>query len=71
MRIEQEEINKQTKYMEKLMVIKSEMEKEVLKLKEHVREVNQVNSTKSECAKDKKDLIEIIDKLQNEFKTLK
>ena len=70
-RMEQEEINKQTKVMEKMMVIRQELEAEIAKLKDHINEVNQVNATKSECAKDKKDTLEIIDKLQHEFQTLK
>lgn len=49
--------------MEKMMVIRQELEAEIAKLKDHINEVNQVNATKSECAKDKKDTLEIIDKL--------
>ena len=70
-RMEQEEINKQTKMMEKIMVIKSELQAEIDKVKEHILEVNKVNSSKSDCAKDKKDLLDIIDKLQHENQSLR
>ena len=70
-RMEQEEINKQTKMMEKIMVIKSELQSEIDKVKEHIKEVNKINSSKSDCAKDKKDLMDIIDKFQHENQSLR
>ena len=49
--------------MQKMMVIRQELEAEDANLKDHFDEVNKFNATKSECAKDKKDMLEIIDKL--------
>ena len=45
------------------MVIRQELEAENEKLRIHIHDVNQVNATKSECAKDKRETLEIIDKL--------
>ena len=49
--------------MEKVMVLRKDIEAEIAKVKDYIIEVNSVNSTKGECAKDKRDTIEIIDKL--------
>lgn len=70
-RMEQDEINKQTKVMEKLMVIRSDMQREQTKMKEFVREENKVFSLKSSCTKDKKEVNELIDKLRHDVEALK
>ena len=69
-RMEQEEINKQNKAMQLMMVIKSELQAEMQKVKDYVADLNKAFSTKSDCTKDKKDVTEMIDKLQHEVHKL-
>ena len=70
-RMQQEKENKNNKAMQKVMIVREEVEKKIEMVKEHIIEVSKSNSSIGACAKDKRELIEMIDKLTKEITHLK
>lgn len=69
-KIQQELENENVQAKTRSLVLKTELETEVDKMKDHVAEVNRFNASKRDCAKDKKELLEKIDNLHRDLLVL-